>query len=76
MVGGGEGAEGGGTSRERRAPDPAAARLPLLPSSGGVLLRTPDGRIRCANTLDARLATAYAQTLPAVRAALFGGGAA
>lgn len=46
------------------------------PSSGGVVVRTPDGLIRCSNTLDARLATAYAQNLPAVRAALFGGGAA
>ena len=47
----------------------------LSPSAGGVVVRTPDGRIRASNTLDARLATAYAARLPEVRAALFGGGA-
>lgn len=41
-------------------------------SAGGVLARTPDGRISCSNTLDARLAIAYAQRLPEIRAALFG----
>lgn len=43
-----------------------------LSSAGGVLARTPDGRISCSNTLDARLAIAYAQKLPEIRAALFG----
>lgn len=41
-------------------------------SAGGVVARTPDGRISCSNTLDARLAIAYAQKLPEIRASLFG----
>jgi len=40
--------------------------------SGGVVLSTPDGRIICSNTLDARLSMAFEQNLPAIRTKLFG----
>jgi len=40
--------------------------------SGGVLLSSNAGRIICSNTLDARLAMAYEQQLPAIREILFG----
>ena len=39
--------------------------------AGGVVASSADGRISVPNTLDARLAIACEQTLPAVRAALF-----
>jgi len=55
---------------------------PLLPGpeeakgadfcSGGVVLSTPDGRIICANTLDARLSMVYEQKLPEIRTILYG----
>lgn len=40
--------------------------------SGGVLLTTNGGKIICSNTLDARLAMAFEQQLPAIRDTLFG----
>jgi len=40
--------------------------------SGGVILATPDGRIVCSNTLDARLKMAYEQLLPEIRTSLYG----
>jgi len=55
---------------------------PLLPGpeeakgsdfcSGGVVLSTPDGRIICANTLDARLSMVFEQQLPEIRTILYG----
>jgi vacuolar-type H+-ATPase subunit E/Vma4 len=53
-------------------PPPKKKKRKNVYSAGGVLARTPDGRISCSNTLDARLAIAYAQKLPEIRAALFG----
>jgi vacuolar-type H+-ATPase subunit E/Vma4 len=41
-------------------------------SSGGVVLSTPDGKIICANTLDARLAMAFENRLPEIRMLLYG----
>jgi V-type H+-transporting ATPase subunit E len=40
--------------------------------AGGVVATSADGRVVCANTLDDRLRVAYAASLPAMRAALFG----
>jgi len=40
--------------------------------SGGVILSTLDGRIICANTLDARLSMVFDQKLPEIRTILFG----
>jgi len=40
--------------------------------SGGVVLSTIDGRIICANTLDARLSMVFDQKLPEIRTILFG----
>jgi len=40
--------------------------------SGGVVLSTLDGRIICANTLDARLSMVFDQKLPEIRTLLFG----
>jgi len=40
--------------------------------SGGIVLSTLDGRIICANTLDARLSMAFEQKLPEIRTILFG----
>jgi len=55
---------------------------PLLPGpeetkgsdfcSGGIVLSTPDGRIICANTLDARLSMVFEQKLPEIRTILYG----
>mmetsp|Transcript_7716 Transcript_7716/g.20022 ORF Transcript_7716/g.20022 Transcript_7716/m.20022 type:complete len:234 (+) Transcript_7716:25-726(+) len=39
---------------------------------GGVVLSTKDGRIQCANTLDARLDIAYEQLLPDIKKNTFG----
>jgi len=40
--------------------------------SGGVILSTMDGRIICANTLDARLSMVFDQKLPEIRTLLYG----
>jgi len=40
--------------------------------SGGIVLSTIDGRIICANTLDARLAMVFDQKLPEIRTILYG----
>lgn len=40
-------------------------------SSGGVVLITPDGRISCDNTLDARLKMVVAECAPSIRMNLF-----
>jgi len=40
--------------------------------SGGVVLSSNDGKIICANTLDARLSMAFEQNLPAIRTILYG----
>jgi len=40
--------------------------------SGGVILSTLDGRIICANTLDARLSMVFDQKLPEIRNILYG----
>jgi len=55
---------------------------PLLPGpeetrggdfcSGGIVLSTIDGRIICANTLDARLSMVFEQKLPEIRTLLYG----
>lgn len=44
--------------------------------AGGLVVTSADGRIVCSNTLDHRLAIAYAGNLPAVREVLFGGATA
>lgn len=62
----------GKTSDSKLNPLPTKKKRENCSSAGGVLARTPDGRISCSNTLDARLAIAYAQKLPEIRAALFG----
>jgi len=49
----------------------AAGSAPGRFCAGGVVACSSDGRISVPNTLDARLAIACEQTLPAVRAALF-----
>lgn len=49
----------------------ASAAAPGRYCAGGVVASSADGRISVPNTLDARLAIACEQTLPAVRAALF-----
>eukprot|EP00877_Chromochloris_zofingiensis_P009622 jgi/Chrzof1/4913/Cz15g04090.t1 len=41
-------------------------------SAGGVTVTSADGRIECANTLDARVHIAYQANLPDIRAELFG----
>lgn len=41
-------------------------------SSGGVVMGTPDGKIICSNTLDARLAMAFETRLPEIRRILYG----
>jgi len=43
--------------------------------SGGIVLSTMDGRIICANTLDARLSMVFDQKLPEIRTILFGANA-
>jgi len=40
--------------------------------SGGIILSTNEGRIICANTLDARLSMAFEQKLPEIRNLLYG----
>jgi len=40
--------------------------------SGGIVLSTMDGRIICANTLDARLAMVFEQKLPEIRTIIYG----
>jgi len=40
--------------------------------SGGIVLGTPDGKIICSNTLDARLAMAFEGRLPEIRKILYG----
>jgi len=40
--------------------------------SGGIVLSTLDGRIICANTLDARLSMVFDQKLPEIRTIMFG----
>jgi len=53
-------------------PSPASGSLEGDFCSGGVVLATPDGRIICSNTLDARLKMAYDQLLPEIRTTLYG----
>jgi len=52
-------------------PGPEFAKGPDF-CSGGVILSTPDGKIICSNTLDARLSMAFEQQLPKIRTILFG----
>jgi len=40
--------------------------------SGGIVLSSNEGKIICANTLDARLSMAFEQKLPEIRTLLFG----
>lgn len=44
--------------------------------AGGLSVASTGGRVVCSNTLDARVRLAYEALLPAIRAELFGGGAA
>jgi len=53
-------------------PAPSSGSLEGDFCSGGVVLATPDGRIICSNTLDARLKMAYDQLLPRIRTTLYG----
>ena len=41
-------------------------------STGGVVVASADGQIKCNNTLDDRLRIAYMQLLPDIRTTLFG----
>ena len=41
-------------------------------STGGVVVASGDGQIKCNNTLDDRLRIAYTQLLPDIRTTLFG----
>jgi len=52
-------------------PGPELAKGPDF-CSGGIILSTPDGKIICSNTLDARLSMAFEQQLPRIRTILFG----
>jgi len=53
-------------------PGPEQATVEGEFCSGGVVLSTIDGRIICANTLDARLSMVFEQKLPEIRTILFG----
>jgi len=53
-------------------PGPSSGSLEGEICSGGVVLATPDGRIICSNTLDARLKMAFDQLLPDIRTILYG----
>jgi len=53
-------------------PGPESAKVAGEFCSGGVVLATPDGKIICSNTLDARLNMAYEQLLPEIRTTLYG----
>jgi len=53
-------------------PGPESAVIEGEFCSGGIVLATPDGKIICSNTLDARLNMAFEQLLPGIRTSLYG----
>jgi len=53
-------------------PGPEQATVEGEVCSGGIVVSTLDGRIICANTLDARLSMAFDQQLPQIRTILYG----
>ncbi|OEH73711.1 vacuolar atp synthase subunit [Cyclospora cayetanensis] len=55
----------------RYLPPPPSADSSLPSCCGGIVLLTPDGRISCDNTLDARLKMVVTECAPAIRMHLF-----
>lgn len=55
----------------RYLPPPPSSDTSVPSCSGGVVLLTPDGRISCDNTLDARLRMVITECAPAIRMHLF-----
>jgi len=53
-------------------PGPETATNEANVCSGGIVLSTNEGKIICANTLDARLSMVFDQKLPEIRTILFG----
>jgi len=53
-------------------PGPESAQIEGEFCSGGIVLSAVDGRIICANTLDARLSMVFDQKLPEIRTIIYG----
>lgn len=49
-----------------------AVKIVCSCSAGGVIVKNASGNIVCSQKLDDRLSIAYSQTLPEIRATLFG----